>query len=401
MSDKRDLFGDEIPDNDVENFETMLDQTSGVSTRKLRSGDKFKGQLLIVGKVESFASTGTPQDAVILTADLKDEAGNVIFKVGDLLELVVTKVKDDEVRATRKNSKSAVTELENLEDAMDMELAVEGRVLELIKGGFRVSVLGHKAFCPISQIDIAFIKDGSEFVGKKLDFMITKMDAGNKNIIVSRKKIMELQRAETEGELLKTLKVGDLIEGKITRVENFGAFVELAPGVEGLVHISEISWGRIKSARDVAVVGASVRVKVLKIDDEGPRLNISLSIKEGGGELDPWLQVANKFPVGTILEGTVDKKEAFGLFVVLAPGITGLLPKSKWRDSGDASKYENKRKGEPILIRVDEISFETHRLTLGLPEEGDDGSWKSHTGNASGFGTMAGLFNQANNKPKK
>jgi small subunit ribosomal protein S1 len=234
-------------------------------------------------------------------------------------------------------------------------------------------------------------------IGKKFDFLITQFDSRKKNIVVSRRKILALQKAEGEGAWLQAHKVGEIIQGQVTRTELFGAFIDLGDGVEGLVHVSEIGYVRLKHAADGVRVGDPVQVKILKIDEEDSRLKISLSIKQAGGAGDPWMQVPQKFPVGSIIDGTVDKKEVFGIFVVLTPGINGLLPKSKWRDALDSKIYENAKKGEIIKVRVDEIKFEERKISLGLPTEQDDQSWKEHQSTQS-FGALAAAFSKANTK---
>ena len=137
--------------------------------------------------------------------------------------------------------------------------------------------------------------------------------------------------------------------------------------------------------------GEKVQVKILKIEEEETRLKISLSIKQAGGLSDPWNQVPQTFPVGAIVDGIVDNKEAFGLFVILTPGINGLLPKSKWRDSADAKKYEQMNRGDVIKVRVDEIKFEERKISLGLPTEAEDNTWREHQSKQS-LGGLKGSF---------
>ena len=391
---KKDLFGDDVEAQDNNDFAAMFEQSLQSADRRLKVGDKLKGEILSMQKEEAFISTGTPNDAVILLKDLLDKDGKNPFKTGDIIEVVVTKVRDDEVRVTRKGSTTASADLESLEDAFDMELPVEGRVIEAVKGGFRVQVQGKMAFCPVSQMDSRFVSDSSEYIGKKFEFIVTQFESGGRNIVVSRRKLLDLQKVENEGSFLRERKAGDVLQGKISRLEKFGAFVQLTDGVEGLVHISELAWGRVKDPSEVVQVGQDVQVKVLRLEEEGDRLKISLSLKQGGGESDPWLSMQEKFPVGTIVEGVVDKREGFGLFVTLAPGVTGLLPKSKWRDTLEASTYEGKKKGERIKVAIDEVRLDDRRISLGLPSEAEDQSWRAHSGGgkSGGLGTFADLL---------
>ncbi len=395
---KRDAFGDDLEQKPATDFASLFEQSLGNVGRKLSVGDSFTAELLSVGKEESFVSTATTQDAMILTLDLLDENKQVKYKVGDRLDVVVVKAKGGELRVTRAGSKKSSHDMDSLEDAYDMEMPVEGKVTEVCNGGFRVSVQGKTAFCPVSQMDYK-VQDHQSYVDKKFDFMITQFDPKGRNIVVSRRRLLDAQKVESEGFFLEKAKLGDIMQGQVTRMEKFGAFVKIEDGVEGLVHISEIGWSRLQDPSEVLSVGQSVTVKLLRSEEVDGKLKISLSIKQAGGDGDPWMQVPQTFPAGSRHKGTVEKKEVYGLFVNLAPGITGLLPKSKWRDSLDFQKYEMKKKGDSIDIQVDEVLFEQKKLSLGIPAEIDDETWKSVTAKAgfvnnSGLGGLADLMNK-------
>ena len=393
-----DLFDDEVNPKKSEDFAALFEQSLTKATRRLNVGDQLRGEILSIGKTEAFVSTGTAQDAVILTADLVDEKQELKFKTGDIIDIVILRVNADGIRATRKGSKSAPADIENLEDAFDMELPVEGKVTEVVNGGFRVSVQGQSAFCPISQLESRHIADPASVVGKKYEFLITQFDSKKRNIVVSRRKLLDLQKAENEGVWMETNKVGDIVTGTVTRVEQYGAFVELASGVEGLVHVSEVGFVRLKHAADGVRLGETVQVKILKIGEEDGRLKISLSIKQAGGIADPWIQIPQQYPVGTVFDGVVEKKEVFGIFVNILPGISGLLPKSKWRDSEEAKTYDNAKTGDKIKVRIDEIKFEDRKISLGLANEGEDQSWREHTIKKQSFGALSAAFAQAEKK---
>lgn len=368
---KKDIFGDDIEETkDLASFEELFAQSDKGMDRRLSVGDFVQGEILSIGKEETFVSTGTPVDGMMYTRDLLDENKQVKYKVGDVIDCVVTAMKGGEVRLTKKGSLAATTD--SLEDAFDMELPVEGRVTETCNGGFRVNIQGKTAFCPISQIDLKFVQDANEYVDRKFEFMITQLDPKGRNIVVSRRRLLELQRAENEGTFMLKHQPGALLEGKIVRLERFGAFVELEPGIEGLVHVSELSWSRVNDPHEVVAVGQSCTVKLLKTEEIDGKLKISLSLKQADGEGNPWMTVPQKFPVGTVVKGKVEKKEAYGLFVNIAPGVTGLLPKSKWRDSVDASQFENKKRGDDVTVQVDQILLcdEKCRCSRGLVTTG-------------------------------
>ncbi len=375
---KRDAFGDELNVKPATDFASLFEQSLGGVGKNLSTGDTFIGEILSISKEESFISTSTPVDAMILTVELLDENKQLKFKVGDRIEVVVVKTKGGEIRVTKKGSKKSNSDLDSLEDAYDMELPVEGRVTEVCNGGFRVSVQGKTAFCPVSQMDFK-VMDHQSYVEKKFDFIITQFDPKGRNLVVSRRKLLDLQKVESEGLFLDSATSGDIFTGRVSRIEKFGAFVTLENGVEGLVHISEIGWSRLQDPGEVLHVGQNVTVKLLKSEEIDGRLKISLSIKQAGGEGDPWMQVPVNFPVKTIVDGTVEKKETYGLFVNLAPGVTGLLPKSKWRDSVEHQMYETRKKGDKLKVQIDEIMFEQKKISLGVPAEYDDQTWKSVT----------------------
>ncbi|WP_413944303.1 S1 RNA-binding domain-containing protein [Bdellovibrio sp. HCB-162] len=396
---KKDIFGDDIEETkDMASFEELFAQSEqGLKTR-VSVGDQIRGEILSIGKEESFVSTGTPVDGLIFTKDLMDENKEVKYHVGDMIDVVVISAKGGEIRLAKKGSKNASTD--SLEDAFDMELPVTGTVMEAVNGGLRVNIQGKTAFCPISQIDSKFVQDTAEYIGRKFDFLITQMD--KRNMVVSRRKLLDLQKAENEGVFMEKRKVGDILEGRITRLEKFGAFVELEAGVEGMVHLSELTWSRVHSPQEVVSAGQTVTVKILKIEDVDGRLKISLSMKQADGDGNPWNSVPAKFPVGTVVNGKVEKKETYGLFVNIAPGITGLLPKSKWRDHVDGAQFENKKRGDEIVVQIDEIKFEDKKISLGVPGAGEDHSWRSHQPTSgSGFGSLGDALKNLNIKPKK
>ncbi len=397
---KKDLFGDEVNVNNQNDFASLFEQSIGKTGSKLSVGDTFTGEILSLGKEEAFISTTTTQDAMILKSDLLDAEGQLKYKVGDRIDVTVVKTKGGEIRVTRAGSKKANSDLDSLEDAFDMEMPVEGRVTEVCNGGFRVQIQNKIAFCPVSQMDYK-VGDHQSYVDKKFDFLITQFDAKARNVVVSRRRLLDQQKVENEGEFLNKVKPGDIVDGLVTRMEKFGAFISLGGGVEGLCHISEIGWSRLQDPSEVLSKGQTVQVKVLDLVEMDGRLKISLSIKQAGGEGDPWMMISQNYPVGSQHEGTIEKKEQYGLFVNLGPGITGLLPRSKWRDHVDAVTFENKKKGDKIKIQVDEILFEQKKMSLSVAGLAEDQSWREHTAQKSGFsnnnfGSLAGLVKKTN-----
>lgn len=380
---KKDIFGDEIVTNKTDSFASMFEESLGGVGKKMSVGFGYSAEILSINKEEAFVSTPSHQDAMISRQDLLDENKELKYNVGDKLDVVVIAVRGGEIRVSRAGSKKSNPDMDSLEDAHDMELPVEGRVLEVCNGGFRVSVQNKTAFCPLSQMDYK-VTDQQAYIGKKFDFLISQFDPRGRNLVVSRRKLLDLQKAENEGQFLSNTKAGDLLNGTVKRFEKFGAFIELGGGVEGLCHISEIGWSRIQDPSEVLSLNQTVQVKVLKVEDVDGRIKISLSVKQAGGDGDPWNMVPEKFKVGSVHTGIVEKKEQYGLFVQIAPGITGLLPRSKWRDHVDSAIFENKKKGDTFPVQVDEVLFELKRISLGLPGTQEDHSWREHAGDAKG-----------------
>ncbi len=401
MSKKKkvDLFAEDNVAATPNEFDALLNST-GVQARGLAAGDRFRGEVLAVSGQEAFISTGTPTDAVM---PFLTDANTEKPKTGDVVDVVVMRVREGEILVRAVGSRGVAVEADSLEDAFDMELPVEGVVVDAVKGGFRVKVQGQNAFCPISQMDWR-VSDAAAYVGKKFEFIITKWDKG-RDLVVSRRKIMELERATQEGEFQNQSQVGDVFSGSIFRIEKYGAFVRLTNGLEGLIPISEMSFGRINHPQEVVNLEQVVQVKLMRITEDEGRLKLSFSLKEGGGVDDPWQTLESTHPVGTQLEGQVEHKEAFGLFVRVAVGVTGLLPRSAWRDSTEAKEIENKRKGDTIRVRIARIDQANRKLSLSLMGEEEDESWREHSSQktpaSTSFGTLGDLLKGASGKPTK
>jgi small subunit ribosomal protein S1 len=467
MKKIKDLFGDDAIQPVQDEFATLLALSDHTTQKKLKAGDRITGEILTLGKDESFVSTGSTVDGLILTSELKDAEDKLAYKVGDKIEVYVTQIKGGEVRLSKKASGG---DADSLEDAFDCMIPVEGKVTEVCNGGFRVNVMGKTAFCPISQMDSRHIAQAADYVGKKFDFMITQFEKSGRNIIVSRRKVLDQQKEESAAAFTDDHKVGEIVKGIVTRLEKFGAFVEVAPGLEGLVHISELSWSRISDPTEAVNIGDSIQVKILKVEDLNGQLKISLSYKQASeapwttanqqlkvGEIltgtvtqclkfgafvqvlpgieglvplsemsytkrvmrsdelikpgdkvrvllkevnledhklllslrdaegDPWVMVNQKYPIGRVLPGIIEKKENFGLLISLEPGVIALLPKGSYRDLTE-NPYEHAKIGDTVNVQIAEVLFEDRKMRLSPPKDGDDGTWQEFTGQAKSFG---------------
>jgi small subunit ribosomal protein S1 len=368
-----------------EDFGSMFSESLKGAEKKLRVGDKIRGKILNLGKEDVFVTTGTQHDGVMSRRDLLDAEGNCPYKVGDITEVYVTMVKGTDIRLSKFPTDRNMAD--DLKSAYSSNLPIQGRIVEVCKGGVRVNIKGKMAFCPISQIDSKHVENAEEYVGRSFEFKITEISEGGKNIVVSRRKLLDAEREVGTTSFLAETKDGDTATGRVTRLEAFGAFVELAPGVEGLVHISEIAWSRINHPSDLLKPGETVTVKVLKREVLNGKAKISLSIKQAmekpAREVeapkngapkkdDPWA----KLSVGQVFEGKVNRKEVYGLFVQLEPGITGLLHQSRAKDSKDFH-FEKVRVNDVVKVQIVEIRAGERQISLGLPGDGGEDDWKT------------------------
>ncbi|MDR0398192.1 MAG: S1 RNA-binding domain-containing protein [Endomicrobium sp.] len=257
--------------------------------------------------------------------------------------------------------KAKIYELQN---AFNSGSHVTGIILRAIKGGFIVDIGGINAFLPISQLDIHFVKDTQPYIGKTYEFVITEFDVRKKNIVVSRRKIVEDEKNASRESALASATEGQVLDGIVSRITNFGAFVDIG-GIDGLLHIGELAWYKVKKVEDLLHVGQRIKVKVIKVDKAGGK--ISLSIKSLIA--NPWDSVAERFPVGLVIKGKVTSIMDYGVFVELEPGIEGLLHASEyaWNDSEVALKREVK-KGQDIEVKIIDVDKENKKIALSVKQ---------------------------------
>lgn len=397
-----------------EDFGSMFSESLKGSDKKLKVGDKIRGKILNLGSEEVFVTTGTRHDGVLSRKELLDADGNCQYKVGDITEVYVTMVKGDQIRLSKNPTDRNMAE--DLKTAYSNNQPIQGRIVEVCKGGVRVNIKGKMAFCPISQIDSKHVENAEEYVGKSFEFKITEISEGGKNIVVSRRKLLDTEREVGTQNFLSETKDGDVVKGRVTRFEPFGAFIELAPGVEGLAHISEISWSRIGAPSEVLVLGQDVQVKVLKREVLNGRAKVSLSIKQTtdkpAREFDS-AKAAGKaaealkddpfarFGVGQIFEGKITRKEPYGLFVQIEPNVIGLLHKSR-TETHKEFQFDKKRVNDVVQVQIAEIKAGERQIALSLPGDASEDAWKSEyksNENAS-LGSFGSAFAAALTKKK-
>ena len=351
-------------------FAQMLDAEGVPPAPAIHSvaiGDEVSGVIVKIEDEHSFVEYGSRNEAVMRTSELKGPDGAMAYKVGDPIAAFVVAV-GDQVQISRGLSRQD-TQADLLYQAYKAGLPVEGRVDAVNKGGLGVTIEGDvRGFCPISHVNTQYVKNAEEYRGQTLSFKIIEFRHQGRNIVLSRRALLEAEQDKAAGLVRSQLKKGAQLAGKVTRLESFGAFVDLGSGVEGLVHVSEISHRRVGHPQEALAVGQPVQVEVLRTKDLGKRRKerISLSIK--ALEKDPWEAIKEQFAVGTVVTGKVDGLEDFGAFVDLAEGVRGLVHVSEVADRRIGHPREVLSLGDEVKVVVLEVDVRQQRLRLSISQ---------------------------------
>ncbi|MEO6212978.1 MAG: S1 RNA-binding domain-containing protein, partial [Vicinamibacterales bacterium] len=269
--------------SDTEDFAAMFE--ASLQAKRVRQGQTIEGTIVAIGPEVAFIDVGGKGEATIEVAELKDADGDIEVSVGDRIQAVVTSTAGG-LTLSRKLARGAAT-VRQLEDAFHSGLPVEGRVEKEVKGGYEVRIAGQRAFCPFSQIDIVRGTDPATHLGKVYTFRISEYGESGRNIVLSRRALLEDEQRATAAEVKKSIVAGAVMTGRVASVREFGAFVDLGGGVQGLLHVSEIGWSRISDPSQVLQPGEEITVKVLQVDDAKGK--ISLGLKQLTA--DPWSRV--------------------------------------------------------------------------------------------------------------
>ncbi len=346
-------------------FARMLEQwESGREAETPEIGRQVRGRIILIGDETSFVDFGGRSEGAIETHHFRDEAGNLTVQVGDEVSLYVVDNRDQVILAPSVRADPAVA-LTQILDARRAGMPVSGKVSALNAGGLEVEVAGIRAFCPVSQIEAGFCEEPAGYVGRTLEFLVTEAAEGGRRIVLSRKALLRRIEEERVQQLLGSLKEGAEVEGTVSRLESFGAFVDLG-GVDGLVHVSEIRHERTEKPEEVLTVGQKVRVKVLDVRQEKGRSRISLSIRAAAP--DPWDEVEEMYWVGRRVRGTIVRLADFGAFVNLSPGIDGLVHVSEAALRPIGHVREVFKAGEAVEAIVLSIDREKRRISLSVKD---------------------------------
>jgi small subunit ribosomal protein S1 len=327
---------------------------ASLNFKKPEQGEMLRGVIVSISGEDAYIAYGGPTEAVMATAELEGR------EVGDSIEATVVQTSPD-VRISRKMMARKAS-LEAIRQAYENRVPVEAKVTGRNKGGFDVTVAGSRAFCPLSQITLGKIENPDTFLNQTFEFLITEFSDDGRKFVVSRASLMKEEAAARAQETRRAIVPGAILEGKVKTIMPFGAFVDLG-GVEGLVHVSEMSRRRVHDPKEIVTQGQDVTVKVIKVDQEGKR--ISLSMKDM--EPDPWQGIEERYPVGAPFTGKIVRAADFGVFIELEPGIDGLVHVSQFPlgvKAGDAGIAP-----ETVVTGwIREVDANRRRVSLALRE---------------------------------
>src|SRR5262245_36551320 len=344
-----------------EDFATLFAREG--ARRSIEVGQVVAGRILHIDDETVFVDVGGKGEALIDRAELVDAKGNLTVAVGDPIEATVVR-SGESIRLSHRLLQGAQAR-EGLAVAAETGLPVEGRVAAVVKGGYEVTVAGLRAFCPFSQMDRHRVDDAEALVGRVLEFRIARYDERGRNIVLSRRALLEERAAQAAEETWNKLTAGIVLPGTVTSLADFGAFVDLG-GVQGLVPVSEISHSRVVRPADRLRVGDAVTVKVLAVDQ--PRSRVSLSLK--ALDADPWAAVSGQLRERQVVRGRAARMTDFGVFVELRPGVDGLLHLSEIPRSRHGEMKRAAETGAELVVLVTSIDLERRRVGLALAPEG-------------------------------
>jgi small subunit ribosomal protein S1 len=378
LNKKDDMFFDEKTDEDraSEELVKMIDASDKTVRTDIRPGARVSGVITRISADHAFVDIGARNEAIIAVSEIIGKDGARIAAEGDTVTaFVVSDMAGETVLSKSLAGKGRTAAVQELLDALNNKVPVQGKVTGVAKAGLSVKVLGHRAFCPVSQIDLKFIEDINPFLNKTMDFMITRVTEGGRNVVLSRIPLLELGLEKKIDALAKMAEAKFVLKGIVTRIADFGLFVDLGD-CEGLVHISEVSWERAENLAESFSVGQEVECIVLGVEKKSPlrASKVSLSIKQTVD--NPWESVSTRFAVGQTAQGKVTKCMPFGAFVEVAPGIEGLVHVSEmsWikRVHHPSDVVTVGQQVQVVILAIDEIK---KTISLSLKDLSSD-PWK-------------------------
>ena len=345
-----------------EDFAAMFE--ASLKAKRVEKGQTIEGTIVAIGPEVAFVNVGGKGEAMIEIDELKDAEGDLEVAVGDRIQAVVVSTEGG-LTLSRRLARGAATQRQ-LEEAFHSGLPVEGKVERAVKGGYEVRIARQRAFCPFSQIDIVRT-DPSAHEGQVYAFRIIEYKEGGRNLVVSRRALLEEEQRANAAEVRRTIVAGAVLTGRVASVREFGAFVDLGGGVQGLLHVSEMGWSRVSDPSQVVKPGEAITVKVLRVDDNP--VKISLGLKQLSA--NPWSSVPATYEIGQVLTGRVTRLAEFGAFVELEPGVEGLAHVSTFAPTGRSDEWSTMvAPGTTGVFEILSIDLEKKRIALALVPEG-------------------------------
>lgn len=332
---------------------------------KLQAGGLVTGEVVHVDNEVVIVNAGLKSEGVIPADQFKDESGEITVHVGDKVEVVLEQYEDGfgETRLSREKA-NLIKAWEDLETAYESQSIVKGVLTGKVKGGFTVTIDAIRAFLPGSLVDVRPVRDPSYLEGKELEFKVIKLDRKRDNIVVSRRAVVETEMSAERDALLASLEEGQIVKGVVKNITDYGAFVDLG-GVDGLLHITDLAWKRVKHPSEVVNVGDEIEARVLRYDRD--RNRVSLGLKQLGE--DPWVDLNRRYPEGTRLFGKVTNLTEYGAFVEIEEGVEGLVHVSEM-DWTNKNIHPSKvtQVGDEVEVMILDIDPERRRISLGMKQ---------------------------------
>ncbi|AEI41322.1 30S ribosomal protein S1 [Paenibacillus mucilaginosus] len=361
-------MSEEIKDQEVQEVQgaEVSQEESMADVTFIKKGDIVKGKVIKVDADQAFVDVGYKYDGVVPVKELSsvqvDDASQNV-EIGQEIELKVLTIDDHrEKLVLSKRAVDGEKSWDKLAADMENKTILEAKVAEVVKGGLVVDV-GLRGFVPASMVERTFVEDFSDYKGRTLRLRVKEMDREKNKVILSQKDVLDEEFEGKKKEVLAKLSVGQVLDGTVQRLTQFGAFVDIG-GVDGLVHISEMAWHHVEKPSEVVKEGDKVQVQVLKVDPENERISLSIKATQPG----PWQQVAGRINTGDIVTGTVKRLVQFGAFIEVAPGVEGLVHISQIAHRHVATPQEVLKEGEEVKVKVLDMNPDEKRISLSIKE---------------------------------
>jgi small subunit ribosomal protein S1 len=347
----------------AENFAALFEES--LSRKEMRVGEVITAEVMRVDDNFVVVNAGLKSESYISTDEFRNDRGEIEVKPGDFISVAIESLEDGygETRLSRDKARRLAA-WQELEEALEKGTVVTGVINGKVKGGLTVTVNGIRAFLPGSLVDIRPVKDTTPYENKQMEFKVIKLDRKRNNVVVSRRAVLEETQGEERQKLLESLQEGAVVKGIVKNITDYGAFVDLG-GIDGLLHITDLAWRRVKHPSEIVSVGDEVEAKVLKFDQEKNR--VSLGLKQLGE--DPWVGLSRRYPPGTRLFGKVSNLTDYGAFVEIEAGIEGLVHVSEM-DWTNKNVHPSKvvQLGDEVEVMVLEIDEDRRRISLGMKQ---------------------------------